>query len=181
MAEETKKNTPGLTIVGGQPRKGKRAGTMSVPVGLEKLLFIAARDDGFKQKLLSDRGAAITEAGVRLRPSEEATLNAIPNAALVTMVEGINPANPRRRKFMGLVAAAATSLAAGTAAVSCDVDDNSTQTRGIDPGTDVDGDYDAGPDGSADTDTVDSDMPMADAGGISGDTNVDGDFENGEQ
>jgi len=173
-------------------RKDRERGKIKVPVGLEKVLFHAAQDEGFKKRLFADRAQAIAESGIRLRPSEEATLKVIPDASLEVMIAGIVPENPRRRKFMGLVAAAAASLAAGTAATGCDV---SAETKhpavdaGIGPDTDVDGDTDtdsdtdtetdsdAGEDGSPDTDTVDTDEPYVDAGGVRPDNNVDGDCD----
>ena len=82
---------PHLTIFGGQPRNKKQKGTMKVPVGMEKILFHAARDEEFRKKLLNDRQAAIAESGIKLRPSEEAMLKVISNAALETMIANIVP------------------------------------------------------------------------------------------
>jgi hypothetical protein len=47
-------------------------------------------------------------------------LDATPERVLAAMIRGIVPTNPRRRKFMGVVAAAATSVAAGTAFIACE-------------------------------------------------------------
>jgi hypothetical protein len=151
-------------IVGGSiGRRARFAQKVSVPVGLEKILYLAARDTGLRERLLADRGGTIDALGVALRPSERAMLAAAPAAALAAMIDRIDASNPRRRKFMNLVAAAATSLAAGTALASCDPG----QSRGVDPG--VDTDEDAG----ADTDTVDTDTnTYADAGGAGPDVDA---------
>ena len=70
MENDDMTNEPDLTIVGGQPSKRKRqSARVKVPVGLEKILFHAARDESFKKLLLLDRDAAIEKSGVSLRPS----------------------------------------------------------------------------------------------------------------
>jgi len=121
MAKQDSENRPGLTIVGGQPKSGRRKrGTVKVPVGVEKLLYHATQNPTFRKELLQDRQGAITRSGVQLRPSEEAMLKAVPDAVLERMIDNIIPENPMRRKFMRVVAAAATSLAAGTAVAGCD-------------------------------------------------------------
>jgi len=206
MSDDVKQK-PDLTIVGGQPHRGrrrKRRGKIKVPVGLEKVLFHAARDEVFKAELLSDRMVAIAVIGVKLRSSERAMIEAVSDVELKAMIDRLEPANPRRRKFMGLVAAAATSLAAGTAVVAgCD-DDNKPEDDGYDwvdtdnpddnldggagpdvdtdidtdtdVDTDTDTDMDAAPDGG-DTDTVDA--AVEDSGGSWGNTaidDVDGEF-----
>ena len=159
MTKDNDSARPHLTIVGGQPRQKKQKGTVKVPVGMEKLLFHAAQNEEFKRKLLNDRQTAVADSGIKLRPSEEATLKVIPKAALETMIENIIPQNPRRRKFMGLVAAAAASLAAGTASNACDdaetetPDHGTDATMGIGSDTDVDGDTDTDTDTATDTDT----------------------------
>jgi len=143
MSKSADNQQPGMTIVGGQPHRRHRfPGKVQVPIGVEKLLVLAAENEAFKKKLLDDRCAAIAEANVQLRPSEIAMLSAISSSALATMIDSIVPANPKRRRFMGLVAAAAASLAAGTVDISCE----KGQSRGSGPDTDVDG----GADGSAD-------------------------------
>jgi len=163
----------------GLRRRGHR-GKIKVPVGLEKALYHAARDDGFKARLLAEPRAAIEEVGISLRPSELAVLSAIPPTALDAMIAGLVPENPRRRKFMGLVAAAAASLAAGTVAASCGDDDDDNDTVDTDnQDTDLDGgagpDTDVDVDSDSDTDTVDTENPDTDLdGGIAPDSGVDG-------
>ena len=138
----------GRPLVGGSIGKRERfAQKVSVPVGLEKVLYLAARDSDLRARLLADRAGTIAALGVALRPSERAMLEAAPRAGLDAMIDRIDVSNPRKRRFMNLVAAAATSLAAGTALVGC-----STESGGI--RDDVDTDADAGADASAvDTDT----------------------------
>ena len=143
-------------MIENRKRQAER-GTIKVPVGFEKLLFHAARDGEFKELLLSDPNAAIASSGIKLRPSEQAMLGAIGADALETMIASINPENPRRRKFMGLVAAAAASLAAGTVEVGCD--------RGVTKGS------------RPDTDEVETDQHHGDTGGVGPDTDVDGDVD----
>ncbi len=118
---------------------------------MEKILFHAARDTIFKRLLLADRDAAIEKSGVSLRPSERAMLSVATDDALEAMIARINPSNPKKRKFMGLVAAAATSLAAGTVLVAggCDAQ---TVVKGSTADEDIDGSVDSG-DTDTDTDT----------------------------
>jgi hypothetical protein len=168
---------------------------LQVPVGLEKLLFVAAGDEAFKERLLADPSAVATEAGVTLRDSESAMLSAITPAALDAMIASIVPENPRRRRFMGLVAAAAASLAAGTVSGSCgddDSDDDDTDTGtgdtdtvdteteggwdGATADTDVDGDTDTDTDTNTDTVDTGTDTETA-SNGIGPDASVDGDFD----
>ncbi len=118
---------PELTIVGGQPPKERRVSRnveLEVPVGIEMLLYQAARDPSFRRRLLRDRSAALSESGFALRPTEKTTLEAIPNTALASMIERMEPKNPRNQGLMAKVATVAATVAAGTAActvlVSCD-------------------------------------------------------------
>jgi hypothetical protein len=181
MDDEARTDEIALTIVGGQPQRplvggsiGKRekfAQKVRVPVGLEKVLYLAARDPELRRKLVEDRAAAIDELGVALRPSEKAMLQAAPAAALEAMIVRIDASNPRKRRFMNLVAAAATSLAAGTATVGCDVDPGKDVAMGatgdVDTDTDTDTGIDAGPDAGLDPDggAVDTDTDTYAGGG----------------
>ena len=169
MGDDNITNEPDLTIVGGQPKRRRRSeGKVQVPVGLEKILFHAARDTSFKKLLLADRDAAIEKSGVSLRPSEHAMLSVATDDALEVMIAKINPSNPKKRKFMGLVAAAATSLAAGTAVIASGCDNVSADNKeyGVDAGTGSDIDTDTDTDTDSDTDTE------QDAGDDSGDTDT---------
>ena len=173
MRNDDKMNKPDLTIVGGQPSKRPNSKEkIQVPVGLEKILFHAARDTSFKKLLLADRDAAIEKSRVTLRPSERAMLSVATDDALEAMIARIVPTNPKKRKFMSLVAAAATSLAAGTAVIAGGCVSESAGSRideDIDGSVDS-GDTDTGTDSDTDTgtdsDTVDTDTggPNVDAG-----------------
>jgi len=121
-----------------------------VPVGLEKILFHASGSAEIRDMLLRDRDAAVAMCGVVLRDTERATLALVSDADLRMMVDRIVPANPKRRKFMGLVAAAAASLAAGGVLADAGCDGQSI-SRGVGPDTDAG--VDAG-----DTDTVETDI-----------------------
>jgi len=151
----------------------ERKRRMQVPVGVEKLLYLAARDQDFKRMLLEHRAEAIEASGLTLRSSEAAALQTIDDRALEAMIASIVPTNPRRRKFMGLVAAAATSLAAGTVVISCDGASGDVLGKGATGDTDVDGDTDT-EDSDTDTDTVDTETETGWAGGAQPDDDVDG-------
>ena len=167
----------GHPLVGGSVgRRARFAQKVRVPVGLEKLLYLAARDPDLRERLLADRAGTIAALGVQLRPSERAMLEAAPNAALHSMIDRIDASNPRKRKFMGLVAAAATSLAAGTALPACDdtVDHDAINNKdsggdGPDVDTDTDTDTDTDMDAGQDAATVDTDTETNVDGGSRGD------------
>ena len=178
---------PPRPLVGGTVGKHtKFAQTVSVPVGLEKVLYLAARDPKLRERLLADRAAAIAALGVQLRPSESAMLEAAPGDALEAMIEKIDASNPRRRKFMNLVAAAATSLAAGTALMSCDPGQSMGVGPDMDAGddasadTDTDADSDSDTDTGSDSDTVDTDTNYGVDAGVGPDVDADSDADAGE-
>lgn len=132
MAHDPKLPKPGLTIVGGQPKRERvdpTAQETEVPVGFEMLLYRAAREPAFRQRLLANRTAAVAESGIPLRPSEQTTLEAVSDAMLEQMIERLQASSPQRSRLMVNVAAAVTSLAAGTAALgalgSCGEDETS--------------------------------------------------------
>jgi len=155
MSDDGKRGIERLIVGASIGRRARFAQKVRVPVGLEKILFLAARDPELRARLLAERAGTIDAIGVRLRPSERAMLEASPPAALEAMIDKIDASNPRRRRFMGLVAAAATSLAAGTAVVGCDA-----QPAGIRP--DWDAGADAGADAAVDTDTYAGGGALAD-------------------
>ncbi len=116
MSSDDGDSGPGLTIVGGQPRSNRvvpGGEDLDVPVSLETLLYQAARDEEVKRRLLSDRAGTVVALGLQLRPSEQATLEAVSDEVLAGMIDHIVPDNPRGRQLMTRVAAAATSLTAG--------------------------------------------------------------------
>jgi hypothetical protein len=150
MTDRDDLDGPNLTIVGGQPSKRRGRKHVVVPVGLEKLLYRAASDTAFKALLLENVDAAAQEAGIELRDSERATLSNTSASSLEYMIGSIVPSNPKKRKFMNVVAVAVTSLAAGTALLSCG-EEGDVKTRGITG--DMDADADADTDADTDTDT----------------------------
>jgi hypothetical protein len=121
MKHDSGDGGPNLTIVGGQPRPARRRGgfTTRVPVGIEVVLHKAAREPELRALLLRDRDAGLRSAGFTLAETELAALRAAPPAVLAAMIDRLNdPARPQTRLF-GIVAAAAASLAAGTASMGC--------------------------------------------------------------
>src|SRR5512137_527504 len=103
MDDESRPEDIAHSIVGDQPPRPLVGGTVgkhakfsqkvAVPVGLEKVLYLAARDPDLKEMLLADRVAAIVGLGVALRPSERAMLEAAPRAALEAMIDKIDASN----------------------------------------------------------------------------------------
>jgi hypothetical protein len=91
-----------------------------VPIGLEKVLLLAAQDPAFKQRLLSQRLGALKERGLALRPSEQTVLRAVPEAQLRAAIErlDVSPYNVERRRFLGLVAASTALTASGAGGCS---------------------------------------------------------------
>lgn len=85
-----------------------------VPAGVERVLYIAAMDRGFRAELLRDRDAALAARGIRLRESELAMLRLTPAAQLDAAIDGLDtsPENLERRRFIGAVAASAAAIAA---------------------------------------------------------------------
>jgi hypothetical protein len=83
-------------------------------------------------------------------------LAAVPSATLEDMIDRVVPENPKKRRFMGLVANAAASLAASTVLVSCgeDIDPSNNAAGGVRPDTGGTGDQEDGT--GADTDTTTS-------------------------
>jgi hypothetical protein len=110
------------TVVGGQPPRHVRAKNR-VPIGVEKVLYLAATDAGFRRALLEEREATLARSGVRLTNVERTTLLGVPRAALETMISRISPQRHGKRSFMKTVAAATVSLAAGVAAAGCNEDE----------------------------------------------------------
>lgn len=138
-----------------------------VPVGLEKVLYVAATDEPFRRQLMQDRQRAIRQMGLQLRPSELATLAAIPTAQLQAAIQGMDtsPGNVQRRTFMRVVAASAATVAtagalgcnATPAGIRPDMQDDVAKTS-------KDGGKDGGKDGAG-NDTVKAPGPD---GGMAG-------------
>ena len=121
-----------------------------LPVGVEKVLYLAATDEGFRQALMEDRARAVQQRGLSLRDSERALLAAVPDQQLRVAIDGMDttPRNVQRRTFMRVVAASAATVAAAEA-LGCSDD----ATAGIRPdmGDDANKIEDAGKDGVKDT------------------------------
>ncbi len=95
--------------------------TPMIPVGVERVLYAAARDPEFRARLIQDRDAAIIERGLILRPSELAMLRLIPAEQLEGSIDAMDtsPENLKRRTFLGAVAASAAGLVAGQSLSGC--------------------------------------------------------------
>ena len=115
--------SPKATIVGGQPAKPARWKPPRVPVGVERVLILAATDEAFHELLMSDREAALAGLdGISLEASEEAMLRYIPESQLRASILGLDTSrdNIQRRSFLRAVAVGVVTLAAGDAAMGCD-------------------------------------------------------------
>jgi hypothetical protein len=102
----------------------RRTRTARVPIGIEKVLYLAATDPAFRARLHEDRAAAVAGAKVRLSDVERTTLLGVPRPALEAMIARISPEKHGKRKLMKTVAAATVSLAAGVLTAGCDSDDD---------------------------------------------------------
>ncbi len=102
-------------------KRGPSKTTPMVPVGVERVLYAAARDPEFRARLRQDRDAAIIERGLILRPSELAMLRLIPAEQLEVSIDAMDtsPDNLKRRTFLGAVAASAAGLVAGQPLSGC--------------------------------------------------------------
>ncbi len=92
-----------------------------VPIGMERLLGLAAVDDRLAEELERDPLALADGCGITLEVTERAMLAATPPAALRSMLSGIRVglAPPDRREFMQNAAVIVAALAVGgVAAVS---------------------------------------------------------------
>lgn len=106
----------GKTIVGG--RAQRRAGRpQEIPIGIEKVLYLAATDAEFNRALFSNRAEALAREELKLSDAERAILASVPEDQLRAMVGRIDTQAHGRRRFLRKVAAAAIGLAATTAVV----------------------------------------------------------------
>ncbi len=103
----------------GKPLKQPRA-KISIPVGVEKVLYKAAIDPAFRGRLLEDRMKAIESEDMKLRPSEMMVMRNVKGSALRKMIERIRPQQHGGKRIMKAVATAVLTLATGTAGVACD-------------------------------------------------------------
>ncbi len=95
------------------------AGTVTFPVGVEKALYLAASDRGFKAKLIGRREEALGDQRLKLDESERALLLAVPAEQLQAMIDRIDPKAHSGRGFLRSVAACTAVLVTTTATVSC--------------------------------------------------------------
>ena len=122
--------SPRTTIVGGRPPEAQ-GGLPPVPIGLERLLRLAAVDPAFGAELIARRVEVAAAAGVDLTRSEAAILAAIPAAQLEAMIARVPPPAPSgRREFLQQAAASAVVALGGAALASCE---KCMPTRGIQP------------------------------------------------
>jgi len=117
----------------------------SIPVGLEKVIFLAAADEEFFEELLAEREQAAEARGFTLRESERAMLRMIPEAQLRASISGmdVSEGNLQRRTFMRAVAAGAAAVAGAEVMAGCSDDadmplpdaglPDASATRGIQP------------------------------------------------
>jgi len=111
--------SPRTTIVGGRPPEAQ-GGLPPVPIGLERLLRLAAVDPAFGAELIARRVEVAAAAGVDLTRSEAAILAAIPAAQLEAMIDRVPPPAPPRRDFLQQAAASAVIALGGAALASCE-------------------------------------------------------------
>jgi len=167
------------TIVGGQPA-GRKTVQVQIPVGVERVLFLAASDEAFCQDLLTDRDAALDSCGLKLRDSERAMLRMTTDEQLQASINAldITPSAVQRRGFLKAVAVSAATLAAANALGGCGddadvkVDTGPDMKAGIPPDAmphDVPVSY---PDAGVMTDGMPFDVPYSapDSAGILPDT-----------
>ncbi|HOX44188.1 MAG TPA: twin-arginine translocation signal domain-containing protein [Myxococcota bacterium] len=110
--------SPRTTIVGGRPPEAPAA-SFPVPVGLQRLLRLAAVERAFLQELIEKRAAVAGPAGVELTASERAILEAVPAEQLRAMAQAVPPPEPTRRDFLRKTAATAVVLLGGAALEGC--------------------------------------------------------------
>jgi len=151
------------TIVGGQPRKRPTI-RMSIRVGLERVLYLASRDKGFRAALLADRAKALESAGLELSAGETAVLASVDGGALETMVNNVRPESRKDHRFVKAVAATFVTLATGT--TGCETTEGDVDVDPIRGITTEVVDLDASPEFSAGVDPgvltdVSHDMPAA--------------------
>ncbi|MBW1811010.1 MAG: hypothetical protein JRJ87_22665 [Deltaproteobacteria bacterium] len=111
--------SPRTTIVGGRPPEDIGS-SHPVPVGIQRLLRLAAEDPSFKLELAERRAEVAEAAGVELTESEKMILKVITTDQLTAMVETIPPAPAPRRDFLRKTAATAVLLLGGAALEGCD-------------------------------------------------------------
>jgi len=107
------------TIVGGQPPGNERP-LIQIPVGLERLLGMAAVNASFREALVEDWRTAAVASGFELTPTEGQIIETIGAERLRRMVAQVAErlAVGERRSFLSHAAAALVVLAGGVTAVA---------------------------------------------------------------
>jgi hypothetical protein len=118
------------TIVGGRPL-ARRARSIRVPIGVEKVLVRAAADPVFRHRLFTDRAAVLAQLGGDLSQTEAAVLAGVPAGTLTEMVNRIDLKGHGNGRFMKGVVAAALVTSAASALLGCDALDG--QSKGCRP------------------------------------------------
>ena len=115
----------GTTIVGGQPPKDRRL-SVSVPAGVEKLLYLAATDRTVREELLRHRDRVAPGHGISLTRSEAMMVRLAPAGQLRSMIDAldVSASNVQRRSFLQAVAVSAAAVTAGAALPGCSDDDD---------------------------------------------------------
>ena len=108
------------TIVGGQPPGNERP-LAEVPVGLERLLAMAAASEPLRRELLADRDRVMAASNVALTDTEQAVLRATPASQLEKMIAQVDTAlpQPERRQFLEQAAAALAILVGVGGVAAC--------------------------------------------------------------
>ncbi len=115
----------------------------AVTVGVERVLYEAATDAAFRQRLMADRSRALQEHGSALKPSEQAVLSNVSAKSLDAMIDAIRVPEHKRRRFMKAVAAVSVGAAGTVLVQGCPAAD-----KGIRPQDDADVEADATVDAS---------------------------------
>lgn len=153
-------------VVGSFERQSQRM-DQEVPVALEQVLLLASQDEAFKTALLDDPSAALGGRGLSLRPSEAATLGAMPRSVLEATIGRLDPARQRNTRFVKAVttAAVAGTMVLSTSMLACfggiAPDGDWDADRDADTGTGSDADAD----GQGDADQGDADEAQGSGGG----------------
>lgn len=113
----------------------------AITVGVERVLVLAARDPAFLEELAQAPQEVVQRCGLRLRSSEAAMLQALPQERLQAMVGAldVSPANVARRGFLRAVAGAAMAVGLSGTLGSCDSDTGNNEGDGYIEGGVADG------------------------------------------
>jgi hypothetical protein len=90
---------PRTTIVGGRP-PGQPDKTGKIPVGMEQLVHLAAKNSEMFQEFMDDPIQFAIRLGVALDPCETAILQVIEKEQLRMFVDQVKPKIPERRNFI---------------------------------------------------------------------------------